>query len=211
MKKMKKMKQLMLVVACVSAALHVNADFFGLYNNTRDSFIVERHSTCVDAMISDSKYRSNEIKNTEILGGTNLLYYVAFPNCYKHTHDSSFLSFRNGEYEFRVRFPESNIAMLDSDTATELHNDVEKDSTNYYYIGDCNSMYIGHVLNWLIVGPYRVVHFLEKSGRGRSFVIEYATDDNAWMTRTEEDLALQYTPPKRHWWSKLCSCSNCDD
>jgi hypothetical protein len=211
----------LIVVVCVSiAASSADAGFFCVYNNTKDLFTVERYLPHPDVILSDCECSCSEIK-TEIPGDTNVLYHVSFPSCYS-VHEKPFLSFRNEEYEFRIIFPKGNIATLDSSTATELHNDVEKDSYDYEYIGGCDAQYIGRIMNWLVVGPFRVVHFLEKAGRGRSFVIEYVTDDDSWLRKIEEDDwkcrtgEITYLPipaklrPKQHWWSKLF-CSNCDE
>jgi hypothetical protein len=222
------MKKL-LAVACVSAVVpYINAGYFGVYNNTKDSFAVERYLPNSDIIVSDCQYPSNDMKNTEILGGTKIEYDVIFTNWSdKYANEKPFLSFRNGEYEFKAVFTDGINAILDSSTASELHNNSRRDGYDHEYIGDFGSQYIGCIINWLIVGPYRVVYFYEKNGgRGRGWVIEYTVDDNSWMRKIEEDdyacrIGLKtYLPmsrslaiAKQPWWSRLCCCccGCCDD
>jgi hypothetical protein len=216
------MKKLLAVV-CVSVVVPcTSAARFGMYNNTKDSFAVERYLSSPDITISDCPYPSDEMKNIEILSASSVNYNVMFKKWHSENEsEKSYLSFRNGEYEFRAVFIDEKSAMLESETASELHNNVKKDSYPYWHRGYEDVWYVGHVLNWLIVGPFRVVHFLEKSGiRGRSFIIEYATDNNEWMTEALPDpldpLRLcdpSEMPPskKQHWWSRLCCCCGCDD
>jgi hypothetical protein len=219
------MKKLWTSVVVASATLCANIYGFCVHNNTADTFDIAGYANDYRITMYYDDSNCQELGKATLFGNTKVSFRVRAISCEpKKTDERPFIYLKNEQAEFQEIFLDTKYAILNSSTAIELHNDVVKDSYDHEYIGDFGSQYIGRIINWMIVGPYRVVYFYEKHGRGKCCVIEYVTDDNSWLRKIEEDdykcrtgeisyLPRPARPPrtKRHWWSKLCSCSDCDD
>jgi hypothetical protein len=206
------MKRLILVAAVL--VVDADAEIFKIYNNTQDSFSTDKHAADFGIIISNCSSSGDGVFT--LPGHTRADYDVRYPEgCPHKREDGSVLSFHNDRGKFEIAFLGRYLTRLRSDDATELHNN-KGDSYTHEYIDTEGGQNIGSIINWLIVDRYRVVYCSEKQGRGRSIlVIEYSTDDDAWMDKVEDDdwerrvglkTKLKLPPrPKRHWWSGWCS------
>jgi hypothetical protein len=204
-----------LILAAAVLAVSVDAKIFRVYNNTQNSFSIDKYVANFGITISDCSSLGDNIFT--LPERTRLDYDVRYPEGYPHQKEEGpVLSFQNDNGKFEIAFLGRYLTKLRSDDATELHND-KKDVYDHEYITTEGGQGIGSIINWLVVGPYRVVYCGEKHGRGQSIlVIEYVTDDDAWMDKVEDDdwerrvglkTKLKLPPrPKQHWWSGLCDC-----
>jgi hypothetical protein len=133
-----------------------------------------------------------------------------------------FISFKNDKGSFRLVFLAKDCAELRSDTASEIHDNLERREYDHSHVCvDGKSYrkedeYNGPIRHWIVFDSYVAAYCYERYNFPMRCVdIFEALKDNSWISNTKEvdfDLLVgintphRYLPPqpKRHWWSELC-------
>lgn len=224
------MKKTLIVAAVVLSiqAFYVEARRYYIRNEAMDSFfvgvVVKDSKTIITPLITCTDPLVIVGRREQSCGKGSIRrekrYEVKFQDGYvPPPGQEPFISFKNEKSEFRLVFFDEDYAELQSDVASEIHDDPGRSEYDHLFTQSdlvTENAYDGYIRHWIAIKSYVAIYCYEMYRFPmRSVNIYDALTDNSWVQTVKEvncgtDLP-PYQKPKRHWWSKLCSCSDCDD